>query len=45
MDRPNERGIPFQSGLFIDHAAVTLRCESYEEFEAAWRDGAKGSGQ
>ena len=35
MDRPNEQGIPFKSGLFIDHAAVTLRWASYEQFEAA----------
>jgi hypothetical protein len=45
MDRPNEQGIPLQSGLFIDHAAVTLRWETYEEFEAACRGGAKGGGQ
>jgi hypothetical protein len=37
MDRPNEQGIPFASGLFIDHAAVTLRWASYEQFEAACR--------
>lgn len=37
MDRPNEQGIPFQSGLFIDHATVTLRWSEYEEFEAACR--------
>jgi hypothetical protein len=35
MNRPNEQGIPFNSGLFIDHAVVTLRWASYEEFEAA----------
>ncbi len=45
MDRANEQGIPFQSGLFIDHATVTLRWASYEEFEAACRSAAKGNGQ
>ncbi len=35
MDRPNEQGIRFNSGLFIDHAVVTLRWASYDEFEAA----------
>ena len=35
MDRPNEQGIPFKSGLFIDNAVVTLRWASYEEFETA----------
>jgi hypothetical protein len=37
MDRPNEQGIPFKSGLFIDNAVVTLRWASYEEFEPACR--------
>jgi len=37
MDRPDEQGIPFKSGLFIDHATVTLRWAQYEEFEAACR--------
>jgi hypothetical protein len=35
MDSPNEQGIPFKSGLFIDHATVTLRWAEYREFEAA----------
>jgi hypothetical protein len=35
MDRPNEQGIRFKSGLFIDHAVVRLRWASYAEFEAA----------
>ena len=35
MNRPNEQGIPFKSGLFIDNAVVTLRWASYGEFEAA----------
>ena len=35
MNRPNEQGIRFKSGLFIDHAVVTLRWASYEEFETA----------
>jgi hypothetical protein len=37
MDRPNEQGIPFKSGLLIDNAKVTLRWGSYGEFEAACR--------
>ena len=37
MDRPDEQGSPFQSGLFIDHATVTLHWASYEEFEAECR--------
>lgn len=35
MDRPNEQGIAFKSGLFIDHATVTLRWAEYGAFEAA----------
>jgi hypothetical protein len=35
MNRPNQQGIPFNSGLFIDHAVVTLRWASYDDFEAA----------
>lgn len=35
MNRPNEQGIPFKSGLLIDNAVVTLRWASYEVFEAA----------
>ena len=35
MNRPDEQGIPFNSGLFIDHAVVTLRWASYDAFEAA----------
>ena len=34
MDRPNEQGIPFLSGLLIDHAVVTLRWASYGDFES-----------
>jgi hypothetical protein len=37
MNRPNEQGIRFKSGLLIDSAVVTLRWASYEEFEAACR--------
>jgi hypothetical protein len=37
MDRPNEQAIPFQSGLLIDKAKVTLRWATYSEFEAACR--------
>lgn len=35
MNRPNQQGIPFNSGLFIHHALVTLRWASYADFEAA----------
>ncbi|HUK33499.1 MAG TPA: hypothetical protein VLV86_06300 [Vicinamibacterales bacterium] len=35
MSRPNEQGRRFNSGLFIDHAIVTLRWASYGDFEAA----------
>jgi len=34
MNRPGEQGIPFGSGLFIDHAVVTVRWASYGDFEA-----------
>ena len=34
MNRPNEQGIPFKSGLLIDSAVVTLRWAGYEEFES-----------
>ena len=37
MNRPNEQGIRFKSGLLIDSAVVTLRFASYEEFEASCR--------
>jgi hypothetical protein len=39
MNRPNEQGIPFESGLFIDHAVVTLRWARYDEFETACHGG------
>ena len=35
MNRPNEQGIPFNSGLFIHHAVVTFRWAGYSEFEAS----------
>ena len=35
MDRPNEQGIRFKSGLSIDHATVRLHWAGYSEFEAA----------
>jgi hypothetical protein len=35
MDRPNEQGIRFNTGPFIDNAVVTLRWANYKEFEAA----------
>lgn len=42
LNRPNEQGIPFRSGTFIDHATVTLHWASYQEFEAACTEsGAK----
>jgi hypothetical protein len=34
MNRPNEQGIRFNSGLLIQHAVVTLRWASYADFEA-----------
>ncbi|HLY41237.1 MAG TPA: hypothetical protein VKR52_08480 [Terracidiphilus sp.] len=37
MDRPNEQGIPFQSGILIDRATVTLHSASYDEFQSACR--------
>jgi len=45
MDRPNEQGIPFKSGLFIDNATVTLHWASYEEFEAACREAGSQGGR
>ena len=33
LNRPDEQGTPFQSGLFIDSAVVTLRWASYSAFE------------
>lgn len=35
MNRPNQQAIPFKSGLFIDHALVTLKWGGYDDFEAA----------
>jgi hypothetical protein len=35
MDRPNEQGIPFNSGLFIDHATAAFHYANYAEFESA----------
>jgi hypothetical protein len=45
MDRPNEQGIRLNSGPFIDHATVTLRWASYEEFEAECGSAGNKSGQ
>ena len=45
MDSSNEQGIPFKSGLFIDHATVTLRWAEYEEFEAACRNAGSEGGR
>jgi hypothetical protein len=41
FDRPNEQGIKFNSGLFIDNATGSLHWADYAEFEAA----CKNSGQ
>lgn len=38
MNRPNEQGIPFKSGLFIDRATVTLHWASYQEFDTDCRN-------
>src|SRR5262245_55773321 len=35
LNRPNQQGIRFASGLLVDSAVVTLHWASYEEFEAA----------
>ena len=45
MDRPNEQGIKFNTGPFIDNATVTLRWARYEEFEAACRGMGSGVGK
>jgi len=37
LDRPNEQGHPFKSGMLIDHATVTLRWADRSEFDAACR--------
>lgn len=37
MNRPNEQGIRFNTGPFIDNATVTLRWATYQEFEATCR--------
>lgn len=37
LDRPGEQGIRLRAGPFIDHATVTLRWASFEDFEAACR--------
>ncbi len=41
MDRPGEQGNQFKSGIFIDHATVTLHWADRAEFDAA----CKNSGQ
>jgi hypothetical protein len=43
MNRPNEQGIRFKSGLFIDSATVTLHWADYAEFEAACRAAGRGA--
>ena len=37
LNRPNEQGVRFKSGLLIDEAVVTLRWAGYDEFETACR--------
>ena len=37
MDRTNEQGVPFKSGMLIDHATARLHWADYAEFEAACR--------
>ena len=37
LDRPNEQGVPFKSGLFIDHATTTLHWADRSDFDAACR--------
>lgn len=34
MDRPDERGSAFKSGLFVDHATATLHWADRSEFDA-----------
>ena len=38
MDRPNEQGIRFNTGPFIDRATATLRWDTYSDFEAICRN-------
>jgi hypothetical protein len=37
LDRPNEQGVPFKSGMIIDRAKVTLHWANRAEFDAACR--------
>lgn len=39
MDRKNEQGIRFNSGVFIDNATATFRWASYDEFLTGCRSG------
>ncbi len=43
MNRPNEQGIRFLSGMFIDNATVTLHWATYDEFDAACRSTNKAA--
>jgi hypothetical protein len=45
MDRPKQQGIKFKSGLFVDHATVTLHWAGYDEFAAACRAMGSTTGQ
>jgi hypothetical protein len=45
LNRPNEQGIPFKSGILIDRATARLHWGSYEEFEAACRGMGSGTGR
>ncbi len=45
MNRPNEQGIRFNTGPFIDRATTTLHWDSYSDFERACRGGTRLAGQ
>jgi hypothetical protein len=38
LDRPNEQGIRFKTGPFIDNATLTLHYANYAEFESSCRN-------
>jgi len=41
MDEPDQQGIPFKSGMLIDHATVTLHWADRAEFDGACGAGAR----
>jgi hypothetical protein len=43
MSRPNEQGIRFNTGPFIDDATATLRWSTYDDFDATCRSAAAPS--